>query len=504
MPRCEITGTEGARVPVGRAQPKAPVVRPPCAGSARVEVSSLAPGAIVHVKVGAKTYRGMPPPVGTDFSVGVDPLPAAGSVEVTQELCGVMSPKTQVRISAHENVTTPVKITEPLLACARAVHVENAHDGAILQAFARSPGGADAPISDFVLALGTTATIEVEPFLRQQDQVSVKQWACTTTPTVSNRVVVGPHGAPPLPKIHEPLFPGTSVSVDGALLGALVEVELVEAETAVFIGAAIADATPALVGLTRTLRIGDRVRARQTMCEVRTRPGPEARVVRPPPQAPVLDQPGASAQNVPVRPTFKWHDPGAGSDGRADTFEIVVKKGTALVFSKTGLPAPSTQPPSDLAFSTAYMWMVRSHNASGASGWSVRGFSTGQAPPPPAPQLDSYDIPTQTLSGRGFLKNHSVSVRLSMVGSSVLNSYGVAVQDTRDVRVNATSDAQGNLKVVVSPQQVLPPLALSDIDGYLLGVAPGEVMHLSATDGRTNPQDLTGFLWSNTLHVKAP
>ena len=41
-------------------------------------------------------------------------------------------------------------------------------------------------------------------------------------------------------------------------------------------------------------------------------------------------------------------------------------------------------------------------------------------------------------------------------------------------------------------------------DHYITGVISGETMHFSATDGRLDPHDLTGFLWSNTLAIPVP
>jgi hypothetical protein len=328
----------------------------------------------------------------------------------------------------------------------------------------------------------------------------VRQWACTTTPTVSAQALVRNHPAPSPPSIHAPLVPGSWVAVDGPVLGAFVEVYL-GTEIPLFIGAAIADSSPALVAVNRTLQIGDRVRARETMCHTSTDLGPEAQVVRPPPQAPALDSPGPNEQNVAVRPTFKWHDPGASGEGRADSFEIVIAQGSTVRFHGSGLSSPTFQPSADLAFSTAYMWLVRAHNTSGDSGWTTGAFSTGAVQPPPAPHLDSYDVSTLTLHGHGFLPSHKVRVRLSMLLNSVLNSYGQAVADTRDSSTEVNSDAQGRLNAVIDPKEVLPSLYLSEDDPVVYGSAPGEVVHISATDGRSGQAQPDNVLWSNTLDV---
>lgn len=121
------------------------------------------------------------------------------------------------------------------------------------------------------------------------------------------------------------------------------------------------------------------------------------------------------------------------------------------------------------------------------------------------PALARYDVKTLTLSGNGFLTTHSVRVRISMLGSSVLNGDGIAVPDTRDASTQVTSLAGGALRVVVDPRTVLPPLPLQDVAGnFITGVAPGEILHISATDGRDSQGQLDGLLWSNTLHITAP
>ncbi|MEV3873434.1 hypothetical protein [Streptomyces sp. NPDC049906] len=65
-----------------------------------------------------------------------------------------------------------------------------------------------------------------------------------------------------------------------------------------------------------------------------------------------------------------------------------------------------------------------------------------------------------------------------------------------------TSDSNGGLAAEFDPSVKLPPLYLDD-QYVLYGAGQGEILHFSANDGRSNPADLTGLLWSNTLNVTA-
>jgi hypothetical protein len=90
-------------------------------------------------------------------------------------------------------------------------------------------------------------------------------------------------------------------------------------------------------------------------------------------------------------------------------------------------------------------------------------------------------------------------------GTTVQVDFSGAVQASGPAGSEGARFALANPLPAGSNCQCTPDHALiSDIDGYWFGTFPGEVMHFSATDGRPNPQDLTGFLWSNVLNVTAP
>ena len=499
---CEISSADGTKATVASANPPTPIVIPPCAGSTLVHVGGLVPGATVRIHVNSIEHVGMAPPDSPTYSFMVEPLPPAGTVSVTQELCGVKSPATTVPISIHEDVTTPVKVVEPLLGCARAVSVTNAHDGARLQVFARDHDThLEAPISDFFTVHGTQATIPVAPLLVEGDEVVVRQWACSMQPTTSTPVSkVQAHSAPAPPKLLEPVLPGPVAVVVDALPGALVEVFVIAGETPEFAGAAIANPGPTTVGLNRELATREQVRARQTVCEQCTALGPVASVARPLPQPPVLDEPAVAATGVDRRPTFRWHDPQPTGDGKADGFYFTLhEQGVASVVDEKG-PATSWRPAADLKPRATYIWTVVGFNATGEGQVVTRSFTTGTGP---LPRLDGYDLTTRTLTGQGFTPGANVSVRLAMFGSLAATPYGWTT-DTRDQRIPTKADANGKIKIVIDPNTALPWLEIPYTDHYITGVITGETMHFSATDGRLDPHNLTGFLWSNTLAILVP
>jgi hypothetical protein len=55
------------------------------------------------------------------------------------------------------------------------------------------------------------------------------------------------------------------------------------------------------------------------------------------------------------------------------------------------------------------------------------------------------------------------------------------------LRTETSSDENGRINLPWSPPCI-----------------PGSILHFSATDGRPNPGDLTGFLWSNTVTATCP
>lgn len=512
--RCKLRSDDSKPpVPVGPASavPKPVIADQLCRDAVSVRVANLVPGALVKLTVpGPITYSGMAPPDTDYYDFFVVPLatgPTDHLVKAVQTVCGVSSPESDpVTVKDTPAVTTGVKLIGPLMECGRAVHVSDAHPGGLLRVWARS-AGADAPISGFVVAGSSDVTIPVAPYLRRNDLIRVVQYGCSTQGIDSNAETVQAHATPAPPNVVDPVYATKSqVSVKDAVPGALVEVYVATNPDGpfVFAGSTIASSmSPTVVSLTTTLALHQLVRAVQTLCGTVTEPGHTATVVPPPPQVPTITNPKNGATGVAKRPTFGWKDPGVGGPGAATSFELQILNGTTTVVAPTGLSATSFTPGVDLPFAKQLTLQVRAKNTSGTSAWGQAVFTTEAPPAPVAPTLLAYNVSTKTLTGQGFLPSTTVWVRLSMIGSSVQNVYGQWISDTRDQTATFTSDAAGKLSAVVDPVNQLPILVLDDDGRYLYGVAPGEVMHFSAHDSRTNPADLTGVLWSNTLNVTA-
>jgi hypothetical protein len=508
--RCEINGEESGPVKVGPPSAiPAPIVPDSlCRGAVSIRVGNLVSGALVHLTAGTVKYTGMAPGSGEWATFFVAPL-TTGTVTAHQELvdCAVVSPESApaTKIDTQSAAIGAVTIRGPLLSCGRVVPISNAHVGALLQVAAKTAND-DTFISGVVVADAPDMAIAVTPYLREGDRVRVLQWACASALAESAAETVKPHAAPAPPQVAQPTFSGSAqVLVVGVLSGALVDVYSRRGEHPFLIGSGVADSPKPTINISTRLQVKEQVFAVQTICGVQTEPGPVTTVVIPPPAPPLIKVPAQGATNVGIRPTFTWVDPGKGTDEAATSYELTVLDGATAVIGTTAVPGTSFPSPHDLNYKRKLTLHVRAFNASGASAISQVVFTTQDVPPPVAPKLASYDTNTQRLTGSGFLPNHSVRVRLAMLGSSVSNMLGQAVPDTRDASVNVSSDGTGNLSAVVQPANVLPILPLQDDNGgYASGVISGEVMHVSATDGRTNAADLTGLLWSNTLSVSIP
>ncbi|MEV0009441.1 hypothetical protein [Streptomyces sp. NPDC047973] len=107
-------------------------------------------------------------------------------------------------------------------------------------------------------------------------------------------------------------------------------------------------------------------------------------------------------------------------------------------------------------------------------------------PPPVRPDIDvdsagSGSGASFTVTGSGFLPDHDVRIRV----------VALVPHEVQVASFNRTTDSAGALPAG-------NPEAIACVSGTLL--------HFSATDGRTVPPsvDLTGFLWSDTVHRVCP
>ena len=138
--QCERPGDWSDRIVAGPIEPinEPIIVGPLCAGASLVTILGLRPGAIVHISFGRGTdtedgwvftvesvYHGQAPPTVTEWTFRLPPL-AEGSIFATQELCGIVSPSSQmVDVYPRQDNFQPVLIKGPLFECARNVSVSH-------------------------------------------------------------------------------------------------------------------------------------------------------------------------------------------------------------------------------------------------------------------------------------------------------------------------------------------------------------------------------------------
>jgi hypothetical protein len=269
---CERPATKSAPLTVGKLEPvDAPqIVSPLCAGATIVRVTGLRPGATVHLAANQKVFDGTAPADQSWLDCHIPPL-TMDPVSATQELCGVTSaPAPPAKVDPHEDNVPAPQVLGPLFSCTGSVSVTNAHRGALLQVFARTPVG-NIAISDQVLTLNTNIVIAVSPLLVEGTDVFARQWACSDRSADSKLETVLSHPKPEPTEVLGPLVEGDLVvGVRRAAPGAVVEVYASGRNGAnpEYLGSAPADALHAvtLVGPWRPLIVEEIIFARQRLC----------------------------------------------------------------------------------------------------------------------------------------------------------------------------------------------------------------------------------------------
>jgi len=275
MPKCQVKSASSPSVPVGPPTPVPPptVVPPLCAGTTTVRLTGLLPGSPVEIFQDATSLGTGSAPAST-FDFGVPPLAGNSEITATQELCGNVSlHSNQVKVDpAPRTLPTPV-VAGPLFQCGAAVHVSNLHPGATVYVWSTLLG---APIGSRAV-YSTQADVLVAPVLLAGDDIFATQNGCGHVSSNSAPVVVAPltQPAPPivLPAVEACM---RSVTVGGAVIpGAHVDVYV----NNVWRGTAIATAAVVEVPLPGSLKVGDQVKARQSICGIITGFGPPVVVI---------------------------------------------------------------------------------------------------------------------------------------------------------------------------------------------------------------------------------
>lgn len=209
------------------------------------------------------------------------------------------------------------------------------------------------------------------------------------------------------------------------------------------------------------------------------------------PFAPVDLQPQNGAHDISNKPYLFFRDPEAGTPAAAGQFQFIVTQNNVIVDPSHRLtgaavtPSPLTPPGIKWLFPlppgevTLTVW---GQNRAGTGPASTSIFTVVSLPPAPPQVKPSIAVSSSgsgqesdfVVTGSGFSPNKDVRIR-------VVDDVG------NELDFHQSADGSGNLNA-------------------RLGIAcnSGLELHFSATDGRPDPSDLTGFLWSNTFTVLCP
>jgi hypothetical protein len=276
MPGCSEVGSKASpAIKVDPPAPKPPHVdHPLCAGSVTVRLTHLTPGQTVEVFQDA-TSLGIGSAPASSFAFPVPPLTGGTEITARQELCGHWSSSSnKVKVNPTPSHLPPIAVTGPLYQCGAAVQVTGLHLGATVTIWSTILGG---QIGGPQAVSAIQMDVRVTPLLLATDQIYAVEQGCGLT-VQSPNVPVNPMVQPSPPLVLSPVETCMrSVTVGSVLPGAHVDVYV----NNVFRGSAIATATTAEVPvLSGPLKVGDKVKARQTICGITTAFGlPETTVI---------------------------------------------------------------------------------------------------------------------------------------------------------------------------------------------------------------------------------
>lgn len=481
FPHCDRPGEQSDPVPVGSAQrPPTPVVNPLCANSCRLHVEHLKPGAEVRITVGDAVYKTHASGVSDQFEV--EPLPV-GNVFVQQFLCGKASDVATGTVDPMPAQLPAPRVVEPM-ECAHAVSVEGLYTGAVVQIWARDVGSHEyGPISRQLIATRPSIRIPVAPWLRADQEVIAKEWACGSAPLTSECRKVQPRRPIEDPVIQQPV---TRVDTHATILettqDAIVDVlrrSDRDASPWQLVGTQPAGGSTTQVPLPDDLAAGQLLRVRQRICDQQSPGARTVPVVKPRPLMPELQTPPDGYVARPgTEVMFAWFDPGVNQDREADYFTIrVIRSGIQVLELSTNsttatLPAAETKDAGE-----GYSWSVEAANSTGTAASDTRRFTT-----PPLPH--SHFVPGGTgvtttrsdggtgskpvlqaeqssqtikITGYNFASNHQVEVLIRTYYSAIHGSpyHPVQVVDNREGTHVCASDKDGKVASVIYPSAVL-------------------------------------------------
>ncbi|WP_131809929.1 hypothetical protein [Mycolicibacterium elephantis] len=382
-------GTEVVAAPL-QFQQLPHVLGPLCAGTSKVTVAGLIPGAVVKVKQG-DVVVGQGQASGGSLEMWVTPL-AAGEVFATEELCTKSCsgpPEPVVASPAHPE---PCEVIDALFDCSNQVWYRDARPGAWLACFSTEVG----QLSDWVQAPAAEGVVHLHTPLKEGHHVLLRQSACGAEPQPSRNIVEVQKLQISAPVIQGPLYidqPRIKVS---AIPGALVQLYTRDS----YVGHAVADHTGTAIFHSKVSTSANLypldyrfVKARQLLCDRVSSPSPEAQIKDRRPLAPTIIAPSVGEVGTAVQPLLRWSDPGAGTKDAAVRYFVYVSDASnpQLDENKPWLArevVTTTQlmMPHELQYSKTFHWFVQ--GILGEPGFEVSGprsvgkFTTMNQPVP--------------------------------------------------------------------------------------------------------------------------
>lgn len=297
FPNCHYQSKKSPTVTVATADDApAPVLHGPlCAGAQSVLLTKLIPGSQVQILSDGQSLGTAQAPAGS-FVFDLPALTGGATITAEQELCGKWGSKSNALVvsAAGGDLPKPV-VAGPLNDCAGSVHVTNVHPGAWVYVSSDALG---APIGQ-VFALGTWVDVSVQPLLIAGDKITAQCVGCGKKGPSSDPVTVSSmlKSLKP-PTVAKPVEQQTAVTVVNITPGATVDVDVNE----VFRSQRTCAQNTAQIPITGALVIGDKVKARQRLCDVISKFGTEVVTVPLPPIAHFSATP--TSGNVPLAVQF--------------------------------------------------------------------------------------------------------------------------------------------------------------------------------------------------------
>ncbi|MCU0626068.1 MAG: hypothetical protein MUF21_06215 [Gemmatimonadaceae bacterium] len=396
-----------------------------CPGSPFVGLAGLIPGARVVLSVDDKVI-GETDAADSSVLLQVPALPSSGRVRAWMRLCRKDGPAASADITGGTGAPDGITVAA-LHQCASHVYLTQEFTGQPKSCVVYVTNAAGQHISS-VHTLSLARLVPVSPSLVAGDMITVHALACGGSwktygpfPVTSTPTPLAP------PEVPNQLYAEQKyVFVVSPYVGARIDLFV----NGAWRGWAISTGTPGStpVHFDVALKTGDIVTATQTLCGKVSKASTRNTVVKARPRAPVLVEPADGATGVAVQPTFRWQDPGAQLENKAESFRLRVwrpnEDGYVIDTTTTTTEFVS---PTVLAHETMYSWTVRAINTSGetAPSPSFASFTTRAAAPAPTALLRF--VPPINSAPPGFPRTQPFEIHapLENAGSASSSAYTV-------------------------------------------------------------------------------